>query len=199
MTALDYIAARCEDRFGYPRPQRDNLPPSPAPFSNDQIARLRPIVAAALRRVARTKDPEYEDLMQSALMGVISALGARGFDAEACPRWVATVARNIAIDELRARVRARRVFTSGGCDDHPPLPQLVAGVGPEHLSQVRDDLRRLDGALRRLRPSRRVVLYLHDMLGYELAEIAQIIGTSVAAAQSRLVRGRRAVVRDMRG
>jgi RNA polymerase sigma-70 factor (ECF subfamily) len=197
MAALHHFAVPCEGRFGSPGPPRDNLP-SLAAFSNDQIARLRPIVAGALRRVARTKDPEYEDLMQSALMGVISALGARGFDAEPSPRWVATVARNIAIDELRARVRARRVFTSSGCED-PPLPHFLAGVGPEHLSQVRDELRRLDGALRRLRPSRRVVLYLHDMLGYDLAEIAQIIGTSVAAAQSRLVRGRRAVVRDMGG
>jgi RNA polymerase sigma-70 factor (ECF subfamily) len=197
MTALQHhFVAPCEDRFGDSKPTRDNLP-AHAAFSNDQIERLQPIVAAALRRVARTTDPEYEDLMQSALMGVISALGARGFGDEPSPRWVATVARNIAIDELRARVRARRVFMSGV--DHTPSPQPVAGVGPEHLSQIRDELRRLDGALRKLCPSRRVVLYLHDMLGYELAEIAQIIGTSVAAAQSRLVRGRRAVVRDMRG
>lgn len=41
-------------------------------------------------------------------------------------------------------------------------------------------------------------MYLHSVLGYELAEIAAMIGISVTAAQSRLVRGRREITHRMK-
>ncbi len=43
----------------------------------------------------------------------------------------------------------------------------------------------------RLSPTRAEALLLHDVLGYELSEVAAIVGVTVAAAQSRLVRGRK--------
>jgi RNA polymerase sigma-70 factor (ECF subfamily) len=198
MTALHPIVASYEDGLADCNPESVRLAShrSQPSFSNGFIERLRPIVEGAVRRVASTKDPQYEDLMQNALLGVIAALDASGFRDEPPPRWVEVVARNTVLDELRARVRERRVFTSGSGDDAPAQAGACA-TEPEHLSHVRGELRRLDGALRKLGPQRAVVLYLHDMFGYELAEIADMIGTSVAAAQSRLVRGRRAVIRDL--
>jgi len=55
-------------------------------------------------------------------------------------------------------------------------------------------LDRVNRALAGLGPNKARVVYLHDILGYQLAEVAQMIGTSIAAAQSRLVRGRREIV-----
>jgi DNA-directed RNA polymerase specialized sigma24 family protein len=37
---------------------------------------------------------------------------------------------------------------------------------------------------------------LHDLLGHELAEIAQFTGVTAAAAPSRLVRGRKELLRQ---
>jgi RNA polymerase sigma-70 factor (ECF subfamily) len=48
------------------------------------------------------------------------------------------------------------------------------------------------------KPERAEAVLLHDVLGHELTEIAQMTGVSVAAAQSRLVRGRKDVVNRMR-
>jgi len=94
------------------------------------------------------------------------------------------------MDALRARSRERRVFERNGEDDRVAETR-AAGALPEHLAHVRRQLVQLEGALSSLSPDKASVVYLHDVLGYELSEIAVLVGTSVAAAQSRLVRGRR--------
>ena len=65
------------------------------------------------------------------------------------------------------------------------------------MADVRSQLRRFEGALSRLRPAKAEVVYLHDVLGHDLAEVAAAVGTSVAAAQSRLIRGRREIIDRM--
>jgi DNA-directed RNA polymerase specialized sigma24 family protein len=42
-----------------------------------------------------------------------------------------------------------------------------------------------------MKPQYAETVFLHDVLGHELAEIALMMRVSVAAAQSRLVRGRK--------
>ena len=53
------------------------------------------------------------------------------------------------------------------------------------------DLERVRTMLARMKPERAETVFLHDVLGHDLAEIALLTRVSVAAAQSRLVRGRR--------
>jgi RNA polymerase sigma factor (sigma-70 family) len=167
-----------------------------------QAERLRPIVERALRRLVRTTDPEYDDLVQHALAGVLAALerGAaeRSSEQRMDEPWAAVVARNLAIDRLRARSRERRLFAYEDCEAAPSPSSLPPGSEAEQLADRHRDLRRLRHALRSMPPGTAIVLYLHHVLGYDLGEVAETIGTSIAAAQSRLVRGRRALVRAMR-
>jgi RNA polymerase sigma-70 factor (ECF subfamily) len=46
-----------------------------------------------------------------------------------------------------------------------------------------------------MKPEHAETLVLHDALGHELSEIAVLMGVSVAAAQSRLIRGRKELLR----
>jgi DNA-directed RNA polymerase specialized sigma24 family protein len=106
------------------------------------------------------------------------------------------VARNVAIDRMRARARERRVFFGG--DGSAPDASSGSALDPDHLTHVRDELRRFDDGLRRIDRAQSMVVYLHDVRGHGLAEIAAGLGVSAAAAQSRLVRGRRALERERR-
>jgi RNA polymerase sigma-70 factor (ECF subfamily) len=58
------------------------------------------------------------------------------------------------------------------------------------LDTVRDQLAQM-------KPDRATAVFLHDVLGHELAEIALMQQISVAAAQSRLVRGRKELERRL--
>jgi RNA polymerase sigma-70 factor (ECF subfamily) len=149
--------------------------------------RTRPVVERTVRRLLGARDADSEDLCQLAFIELIDTIESFRGD---CPLdgWVSVVTARVVYKQLRRRTLERRFFTS------TPL-QLVPDVisGPRHSSVLRDLVRRVGKHLLRVDESRAWTFVLHDAYGYDLKEIAEITGVSVAAAQTRLIRGRREV------
>src|SRR5262245_34605687 len=72
----------------------------PAQSVKSPLERLRLLVRTAVRRVARSDDYEFEDLVQASLASVLTALGPRRVESELSAPWVLCVARNVAIDRM---------------------------------------------------------------------------------------------------
>jgi RNA polymerase sigma-70 factor (ECF subfamily) len=72
-----------------------------------------------------------------------------------------------------------------------------ASLEPEADLDTRAEIERLRLALSGMKEAYAEAVVLHDVLGYRLPDIAQMSGVSIAAAQSRLVRGRRELYRRM--
>lgn len=149
--------------------------------------RVRIPVERALLRLLRYGDHEREDLMQEAFEKMVRSLGKKGLPGECnLPAWSSAVATNLALDHLRRRGRERRIFAD-------PVEQPLSGDGPDVTrdAEARERLRITQHVLSGMRAKYAEALVLHDVLGHDLAEMAVISGTSVAAVQSRLSRGRR--------
>jgi RNA polymerase sigma factor (sigma-70 family) len=159
---------------------------------DDFLRSLLPVVDGALRRVLTVRDEEYEDLLHSAVEAVLVALQKNAFRGDSSlSTWASRIARNVAVDALRARSRERRMFTHEA--DTEDVAALTRGLGPnpEKLADAREQLTHYCDALWMLCAAKAQVVYLHDVLGHQLDEIAARLGISVAATQSRLVRGRK--------
>lgn len=160
---------------------------------------VRSAVDLVLRRLIGTQDPEYEDLMQSSMENVLTTLERGNFRGD-CPTggWAAVIARNVAIDAIRVRTRERQLFARTESDSAQADAVRNVGLapehGPEHLTAVQERLARVKSALIGLSPHKANVVFLHDILGHQLDEVAGILGITVSAAQSRLVRGRRQII-----
>ncbi len=168
--------------------------------ATDEIQDVRSAVRIVLRRLVGAEDPEYEDLVQSAIEHVLVTFERGRFRGD-CPRggWAAVIARNVAVDAIRARSRERQLFVRDPGDltvgeGARGLDARVGPAGPEHLLAVQERMRRLEGALLGLGMHKANVVFLHDVLGHELGDISAILGVTVAAAQSRLSRGRRELI-----
>jgi RNA polymerase sigma-70 factor (ECF subfamily) len=164
---------------------------------NDDIQAVRTAVRLVLRRLVGPEDPEFEDLVQSAIEHVLVTFERGQFRGD-CPKggWAAVIARNVAIDAIRARTRERQLFAHESVEagDVAEAPGSDAKLGPEHLTGVQERLAKVKSALLGLGAPKANVIYLHDVLGHDLGDVASILGISVAAAQSRLVRGRREII-----
>jgi len=161
----------------------------------DTIKNVRSTIDTVVRRLVGSTDPEYEDLVQSSLVNVLATFDGGKFRGDCPPRgWAAVIARNVAVDAIRARARERRVIAHDGDAMLDERGRVEGGLGPERLTDLHETLERVNRALRGVGPTKARVVYLHDVLGYQLEEVATMLGTSVAAAQSRLVRGRREII-----
>jgi DNA-directed RNA polymerase specialized sigma24 family protein len=72
----------------------------------------------------------------------------------------------------------------------PDALHSQAPAGEDSVAQ-RESLARIVGHLDELGEKLAWTFVLHDVLGYRLRDVARIMGGSEAAAQSRLVRGRK--------
>ena len=151
--------------------------------------RVWPQVDRTVRRLLGRNDPDRDDVSQMVLIELVKSIGRYRGDCS-LDTWVQTVASHIVFKHIRRRTIERRIFTDLLADDGaaaPPGPVLHG----ELRSLSRDLLARVALLLDGMNVDRAWAFVLHDVLGYDLREIADMTRTSVAAAQSRLSRGRR--------
>lgn len=151
--------------------------------------RLRPVVSRTIRRLA-PRSLEHEDLVQQAFLELVISLRARP-QVRSLDAWASTIAARTVYQRLRRtkleeRFAAVSTHEEGDAADCAPTP----GDGPLTTTVRRQTLRKVASVLTGLNQNRVQVFVLHDVHGFELREIADILGITVANAQSRLVRGR---------
>lgn len=145
----------------------------------------------ALCRVLGFRDADHEDLMQRSFELVFNTITNQRF-ASACSlrTWGSAIATRVGLAALRARRRERRVVIHDG-ELASDAAELVPARDAERDVLSRLELDRVRRILGEMNPDQAETLVLHDVIGHHLSEVATLMGTSVAAAQSRLVRGRK--------
>ena len=154
-------------------------------------ARLVGVVDRALFRVFGRRESDHDDLVQATFEQIVITLTRRRF-AGACSlsSWACHIATHVALNALRARRRERRVL--GLVEDTDTILAVAArGPSTEDQAGTRRDMDRVRCHLAAMSPEKAETVLLHEVFGYELAEIAVLTGASVSAVQSRLVRGRK--------
>jgi RNA polymerase sigma factor (sigma-70 family) len=145
--------------------------------------RLRPVVEATLRRLIGPQDNDFEDMAQVALIEIIRSLGR--YRGDCSPEtWASAVTANVAFKQLRRRKLERTIFEA-----QAPVENVAEAVGD--VAEMRALLRKVMRHLYAMPEPRATVFLLHDVFGYDLTEVAAIVGASLSATQSKLVRGRR--------
>lgn len=116
------------------------------------------------------------DLTQETFLSALQSL-EKGAKVEARVPWVVAIARRRLVDHIRRRTR-RDAHTVG---------EYEVWVGPGWTSEMEV---RLIEALDRLADDHRLVLILRYVDDLEVSEVAELMGRSVRATESLLVRAR---------
>lgn len=143
------------------------------------------VVTRTVARLLGNRDPDYEDVIQQALIELVLAVDRfRG----QCPldAWVSIISARSVYRHLRRRKIERRLFVLESSESME-YPSRSASNGVV----LRSLIRRLESQLHAIEAKKAWTFVLHDVHGYDLTEIAEITGASVAAVQSRLVRARK--------
>ena len=97
--------------------------------------------------------------------------------------WLLTIARNLAIDNMRRK-------RPDALDDLPPTAEpAVSGPSAFENAVQREQAKRLDGALERIPSEQREAILLRFQEGMSLEEISKVTRAPLSTVKSRLYRG----------
>jgi RNA polymerase sigma factor (sigma-70 family) len=147
--------------------------------------RVWPQVDRTIRRLLGRGDADRDDVAQLALIELVNTIGRYRGDCS-LDTWAQSVTAHVVFKHIRRRRLERRIFADLLDDDHG-VPAPAQG----DRSAVRELLARIGAHLDGIGEARAWAFVLHDVFGYDLREVAAMTKASVAATQSRLVRGRR--------
>ena len=152
--------------------------------TRELFRRHRARVHASLYRVLGT-NRDMDDLLQEAFLQVFQSL--RGWRAEASlATWIDRVAVRVA---YRYLTRRGRNLPTAPLTDEDVIP---GHDGPGARRQLaRDGVKRLYAVLDELSPAARLAFTLHEIDGRPLAEVAELVGSSLTATKLRVWRARK--------
>jgi RNA polymerase sigma-70 factor (ECF subfamily) len=140
--------------------------------------------AVAIRTLG---DPEEAaDALQDGMIAAFRRASSFRGDS-AVTTWLHRIVVNAALDRMRRRASRP---TTGGQDEEALDALATSGRPLSDPSGISDTAMDVTAALRRLVPEQQAALVLVDMLGYSIADAAEVLGVSEGTVKSRAARGR---------
>jgi RNA polymerase sigma-70 factor (ECF subfamily) len=137
---------------------------------------------------------DMEDLLQETFIQVFRSL--RGFRGEArLSTWIDRIAARVAYRYLAQRKGVAPMMELDEEAQAAPVGRIEAA----DRMLAREGVRRFYAALDELGPASRLAFTLHEVVGRSLAEVAEVVGTSVTTAKLRVWRARRALMKRAAG
>lgn len=191
--------------------RRLNEPPPDRQDFTRIAAALRPALKLHCYRILGSLQ-DSEDAVQETLTNAWAAIGQ--FEQRASLKaWLYRIATNVCLNMVKARTRRRRYLPEQIGDPAEGLPgaaieadfpwlqpypdsaiDAVADPAPGPLAryEARETVKlAFVAAVQRLPPRQRVALLFVDVMGWTVAEVATVLGTSTAAINSALQRARK--------
>ncbi len=160
--------------------------------------RFRRQVAGNLYRVLGDRT-DLEDLVQEVF--VIAFRGLERFRGDArLSTWLYRICVNVALGRIRTRKRRPAAYGVSDLDSAAIDPSLTERPEtPERSLERRQDRERVYQALETLAPKKRIVLYLHEIEGLDLKEIAYLVDSNPVTVRTRLFYARREFYKAIAG
>ena len=151
------------------------------------VTELRPLIISVISRTLGSGS-DVDDVYQTVLLSVWNGAAGWKLAKGRVSTWVATIARNRAIDHVRKAARAAAMRERLSTEAFVMAPVSFGATADDDL--VRLEARRATRrALRELAPEQRQVLELAYLEGLTQVEVAERAGLPLGTAKARIRRG----------